>query len=114
MSVNALINKLTKTPESVEFSEVIEIIQQYYHYTATNFTNGDVINQAGTNEGSCKIFAFAKLNQLNEQQTLACFGDYYRKDVLQHPENSDHANIRSFIQSGWAGITFDGVALVEK
>ena len=100
MSVNALINKLTKTPKAVEFSEVIDVIQRYYHYTATNFTNGDVINQAGNNEGSCKIFAFAKLNQLDEQQTLACFGDYYRKDVLQHPENSDHANIRQLYSIG--------------
>lgn len=114
MSVNALINKLTKTPEAIEFSEVIDVIQRYYYYTATSFTNGDVINQAGSNEGSCKIFTFAKLNQLDEQQTLACFGDYYRKDVLQHPENSNHANIRSFIKTGWAGITFDGVALVKK
>ena len=38
-------------------------------------------------------------------------GDYYRVDVLQHPDATDHQNIRQFIQYGWAGITFEGCAL---
>ncbi len=54
------------------------------------------------------------MHDLNEQQTLACFGDYYRIDVLQHPEAQDHQNIRNFIQFGWSGIQFDNQALTEK
>jgi hypothetical protein len=48
---------------------------------------------------------------LNEKQTLACFGKYYREDVLRHPENDDHANIRNFMLYGWEGIVFEGEAL---
>jgi hypothetical protein len=42
------------------------------------------------------------------------FGDYYRKDVLEHPEGSDHANIRQFIRDGWQGIQFDSDVLQPK
>ncbi|MEP1447388.1 MAG: HopJ type III effector protein [Paraglaciecola sp.] len=45
-----------------------------------------MINQAGTNEGSCKIFYFSKLQKLTENQTLALFGSYYRDDVLANPK----------------------------
>ena len=53
-------------------------------------------------------------NGLDQEQTLTCFGDYYRKDVLEHPEGSDHANIRNFIKSGWSGIKFETQALKAK
>lgn len=113
-----LIQQLNTSPEKIEFSEVIEIIDTFYTYTATGFINGSspdaVVNAAGENEGSCKIFAFAKLNQLNESQTLHCFGQYYRNDVLQHPEGHDHANIRCFMTHGWQGIHYDKPALQLK
>lgn len=109
---------LNSTPEKIEFDQVMQVIEENYNYTPTRFTNGEgsdqVTNEAGSNEGSCKIFSFAQLNNLDEKQTLACFGNYYREDVLAHPENTDHANIRNFIQSSWAGIQFDNIALVEK
>ena len=69
------------------------------------------MNEAGTNEGSCKIFAFAQLHHLSEQATLACFGQYYREDVLQNPQGNDHGNIRNFIKQGWQGITFESDVL---
>ena len=59
--------------------------------------------QQGENSGSCKIFAFAQLHHLDEASTLACFGAYYRDDVLKHPQGSDHQNIRQFINTGWQG-----------
>lgn len=111
MSIEELIVQLNNTPESVSFEQVMETITTHYSYTPTRFTNGEQINEAGTNEGSCKIFAFAQLNRLNQTQTLACFGRYYRKDVLHNPEGDDHGNIRNFMQHGWEGITFEGVAL---
>ena len=114
MTPYTLIN-LTKTaPADIQFQDVMNVIDTYYHYTPTRFTNGDVVNEAGTNEGSCKIFAFASVNKLSEEATLALFGTYYRHDVLDHPEANDHVNIRTFMQLGWAGIAFDGVAVVEK
>lgn len=115
MTVDELVNKISAQPHSIGFTEVIATIEANYSYTPTSFSNGigskAAINDAGTNEGSCKIFAFAKLNNLNEAQTLACFGKYYREDVLLHPDSSDHANIRNFMKHGWNGIRFEGEAL---
>jgi hypothetical protein len=112
ISLSTLINKLLVTPENVEFTEVIEIINRQYRYKPTTFINGDLHNEAGTNEGSCKIFYFAQLHKLTEQQTLNCFGYYYRDDVLKNPDGNDHGNIRNFIKTGWQQVTFDAVALL--
>lgn len=115
MTINELIEKIITKPNSIEFDEVIKTIESTYNYTPTRFSNGigdnATINEAGTNEGSCKIFAFGKLNNLDEKQTLACFGKYYRDDVLGNPDNDDHANIRNFILYGWKGIKFEDEAL---
>lgn len=114
----AFIQQIKSQPETIEFQDVIRLIDAAYHYTPVQFSNGPeqdcVISIAGENEGSCKIFAFARLHQLDESQTLNCFGKYYRDEVLAHPEGTDHANIRSFMQHGWEHITFDGAALAFK
>lgn len=109
------IKQIKTTPEKTEFKDVIEIIDKYYRYTPTRFVNGtdseNIINNAGENEGSCKIFSFAQLHQLDEAQTLNCFGKYYREEVLKKPEGTDHANIRTFIKYGWQQICFENIAL---
>ena len=102
--INSLLERLSREPETVEFSRVIELIDQHYNFTPTRFSNGGLVSQAGENSGSCKIFAFAKLHELSEAETLACFGHYYRDDVLNHPNGEDHQNIRRFMLSGWAGL----------
>jgi len=114
MTESELIEQLENVPETVEFEQVIASISENYDYQPTRFTNGDVVNEAGTNEGSCKLFAFGLLNQLSDEEMLACFGKYYRDDVLKHPEGTDHANIRTFMISGWDGIKFDQPALATK
>ena len=90
------------------------VIENNYHFTPTVFTNGETHNEANQNNGSCKIFAFGLLNNLSEQQTLACFGAYYRDDVLGNPDGDDHQNIRQFMVSGWTKVQFDGEALEKK
>jgi hypothetical protein len=112
ISLSTFIDELLITPESVEFTDVIEIINRHYRYKPASFINGDLQNEAGTNEGSCKIFYFAQLHELTEQQTLNCFGHYYRDDVLKNPDGNDHGNIRNFIKTGWQQVTFDAVALL--
>lgn len=97
--------------EPVNFADTIAVISENYTYTPTAFKNGNVENAAGQNEGSCKIFAFAKLHNLTPQQTLSLFGDYYRVDVMQHPDATDHQNIRQFMQHGWNGISFENCPL---
>ena len=111
MTVDELIEIINTDPENLEFTEVISVIEENYNYSPTRFHNG-VGSRAISNEGSCKIFAFGKLHGLDKQQTLACFGNYYREDVRGHPKNDDHANIRNFMQHGWEGIRFDGEALL--
>lgn len=106
MTIKDFIDRLTNSAEGIEFSETMAVIDANYEFNETAFDNGDQHNAAGTNSGSCKVFAFAQLNQLTEQQTLSCFGAYYRDDVLKHPQNDDHQNIRNFIKHGWAGIKF--------
>lgn len=105
---------LNTQPHTINFQQTIDIIQQHYCYSPTLFTNGSITNPAGTNEGSCKVFAFAQQHQLTPAQTLACFGDYYRIDVLQNPQNTDHANIRNFMQTGWAAVHFDSEVLSRR
>lgn len=100
--------------ETVAFQSTMQVIDDHYEFTATEFKNGETLNLAGSNNGSCKLFAFAKLQELDEQTTLNLFGDFYAKDVLENPEGEDHQNIRNFMKFGWAGIEFSGTALTEK
>jgi DNA-binding IscR family transcriptional regulator len=110
----SFIDKIKQSPESISFSEVISHIDSNFDFTPTRFTNGDIVNEANQNNGSCKIFSFAKLESLNLNQTLNLFGDYFRKDVLENPAGEDHQNIRNFMKFGWEGISFDGEALRKK
>jgi hypothetical protein len=96
------------------FPETIAFIDENYNFTPTTFKNGNQINNADQNNGSCKIFAFAKLNNLDKDKTLALFGSYYFEDVLKNPDGNDHQNIRNFMIFGWEGIVFDGEALKMK
>lgn len=117
MSLNTFLKKIhDHTP--VSFNETIAVISDNYCYHASEFSNGlnehKLINLAGTNEGSCKIFAFALIHQLTESQTLNLFGDYYRVDVLTDPNGSGHQNIRNFMRDGWQGIVFKNTALTVK
>lgn len=115
MTPSELITLIKTNPEALEFKNVIATIDANYTYTPTRFTNGSVetqaINDAGTNEGSCKIFAFAQLHDLNKEETLACFGRHYHDDVLKNPDGTGHINIRNFMQTGWDGIHFENQAL---
>jgi hypothetical protein len=114
MRIEDFLNKLRTQPDSISFTETIEVIESNFDFTPVRFTNGSAVNEEGINSGSCKLFAFAKLQQLSKEETLACFGDYYRVDVLQYPEATNHANIRNFMVTGWEGISFDGEALQPK
>ncbi|WP_116473791.1 HopJ type III effector protein [Zobellella maritima] len=114
MNLSELQHKLHNNPETIEFSDTMAVIDALYEFTPTAFTNGELCNEAGQNNGSCKLFAFARLQDLTEPQTLACFGAFYRHDVLQHPAGSDHQNIRNFIKTGWPGVEFAGQPLIPK
>ncbi len=117
MILQKFIEKATKG-EPISFNETIIAITENYYYNPTEFSNGlgddTLINAAGNNEGSCKIFFFAKLHRLSQEQTLNLFGDYYRHDVLSDPNGTGHPNIRQFMKYGWEGIHFLDDALTPK
>ena len=114
MNSRKILQMLETEPEHVSFDDVISTIENEHVFTPCQFTNGKLINVAGENSGSCKIFAFAKLHNLSAEQTLHCFGDYYRKDVLNQPNDNNHQNIRNFINTGWDGIHFSSSPLDIK
>jgi hypothetical protein len=117
LTISDLIRQV-KASVPVAFEQVMAVIDAEYRYRACRFRNGvgadALINEAGTNEGSCKIFYFSRLMEFDEQQTLALFGDYYRRDVLMTPEGVNHANIRRFMRDGWPGVVYEGVPLVPR
>ncbi|WP_312418696.1 HopJ type III effector protein [Epilithonimonas sp.] len=106
-----ILEQLKNSPETINFNDVIVFIDENYNFKPVRFVNGSIVNEANQNNGSCKIFSFAKINNLSEKETLALFGDFYRNDVLQNPEGEDHQNIRNFIKYGWNGILFTEDAL---
>ena len=118
MAAVQLVTLIGRAPEEISFELVMDAIEELYDVTPVGFSVGDVVSESGKNMGSAKIFSFASLQQpkrLDKETTLQLFGDYYRKDVLEHPDGTDHANIRAFMEVGWDGVKFpDGFALSPK
>ncbi|NQY29435.1 MAG: HopJ type III effector protein [Flavobacteriaceae bacterium] len=114
MTITAFAQKIKMAPSEITFQNTMDVIEAYYTFSPTSFVNGNIKNEAGQNSGSCKIFSFAKLQKLNKEETLNCFGDYYRSHVLGNPKGEDHQNIRSFMKKGWEGISFSNEVLCLK
>ncbi|QQT24770.1 HopJ type III effector protein [Sphingobacterium spiritivorum] len=96
-----------------KFADVLAYIALRYEYTPTAFQNGLQHNAVSENQGSAKIFAFARDQGLTQDQTLALFAEHYAA-VLETPEGADHQNIRQFMINGWDGIHFEGQVLKLK
>jgi len=114
MNIDSFLEKLNQTPQEITFAETITVIEENYTFEPIAFENGVLHNAAGENSGSCKLFAFAELQNLSEAATLSCFGAYYYDDVLKNPEGINHQNIRNFMKTGWDGIAFYGSPLELK
>jgi hypothetical protein len=95
------------------FADTLAFIAEGYSYHPQAFTNGNVENAAGQNEGSCKTLGLAMLEGFSDEETLLAFGEHYRS-VQATPEGSDHSNIRALISNGLAGVTIDGAPLTRK
>jgi hypothetical protein len=108
MRTEEFINKLKTTPKNLEFSKTMAVIETNYEFTPTAFKNGVLQNNTGENSGSCKLFAFAKLQSFTKDETLAYFGQYYFEEVLKNPNGIGHQNIRNFMKTGFEGLIFVG------
>ena len=112
-STQDLVLAVTNSPDTIEFNDVIALIDSTFAFTPTAFTNGEVSNEANQNNGSCKLLALGQHLNLNQAQTLALFGHFYREDVLNNPDGDDHANIRNFMKTGHKGVSFETFPLAE-
>ncbi|MDX6747375.1 HopJ type III effector protein [Polaribacter sp. PL03] len=113
MIIQQFKTKLKANPTAINFAETMEVIEDNYNFSPTGFTNGEIINKAKENAGSCKLFAFAKLQKLTKEETLFCFGEHY-KNVLEDEKGDSHQNIRNFMKYGFNGLSFENNALVLK
>ncbi|MFB2539560.1 MULTISPECIES: HopJ type III effector protein [unclassified Acinetobacter] len=109
--IDTLLQKLDAG--QAKFADVLALIEQNYQHQPTAFQNGEQHNTVEQNQGSAKVLSFAKLHHLNQKDTLKLFAEHYQS-VLATPEQTDHQNIRQFMQHGWAGVNFDGFALTKK
>lgn len=114
MKVDHLLELIRTSPELLEHDVVLCTIDEYYLYQPTYFMNGAVVNNPGENEETCKILAFAKMHDLDKEQTLACFGRFFREEVRDHLHDVGHPNIRAFLVCGWRGVEFYGNALTPR
>ncbi len=113
MIIQEFKTKLKSNPSAILFAETMQVIEDNYNFTPTAFKNGTIENKAGENAGSCKLFAFAKLQKLTKEETLFCFGEHY-KNVLEDANGTSHQNIRNFMNTGFNGLTFESEALTLK
>lgn len=114
MTEQDLLEQLNTNPSGIEFNDVMSVIEQNYIFEPVEFNVGEQTNKTGENLGSCKALAFAKLHDLSADLTPYLFGQYYREDVLEHPNGNDHQNIRNFLKYGWQGVSFDSEPLTLK
>ena len=98
---------------AITFKETMQVIEDHYNFNPTAFLNGDTINNAGENNGSCKLFAFAMHQELTKEATLFSFGEHYQT-VLADKNGTSHQNIRNFMQTGFKGLSFENEALTLK
>ena len=113
MTIREFKTKLKTTPTAISFKETMQVIEDHYNFNPTVFTNGDTINNAGENNGSCKLFAFAMHQEFTKEATLLCFGEHYQS-VLEDKNDTSHQNIRNFMQTGFKGLSFENEALTLK
>lgn len=111
MKTEELLNK-SKEGE-LQFQEVLEHIADQYNYSASAFQNGTLKNSKEENQGSAKVFYFAKLNNLSQKETLGLFAEHYQ-NVLDNPAGEGHQNIRQFMSNGWDAVLFEQEVLTKK
>lgn len=89
-----------------QFADTLAFIEKNYIFKVTAFRNGNVENNKGQNEVSCKILALAILEDFTDQEALLAFAEHYRS-VLANPNGDDHQNIRALQKTGLKAVNFD-------
>ena len=68
--ITIFLTKLRTDPENIQFSDVIALIDAHYDHIPTVFSNGAMINEATQNQGSAKVFSFARIHNLSKIENL--------------------------------------------
>ena len=113
MKIQEFLKQLDDAPETIMLDDALNTIDALYEFTPVAFSNGSMRNQAGEAVRSCRIYAFSRLYNLTEQQTLLCFGEHYR-EVLADPGGTSHMTIRTFMKLGRAGVDFESFPLKAR
>ena len=113
MTLQQFILKLKTKPNEILFAETMQVIDDHFNFFPTAFSNGKILNKAGENSGSCKLFAFAMHKKLTKEETLFCFGEHY-KNVIEDANGISHQNIRNFMNTSFDGLSFESSALQLK
>jgi len=95
------------------FSETLAFIADTYDYRPCRFSNSDLDNAPGENEGSCKTLGLAVLEGFTTEEALLAFGEHYRA-VQANPDGTDHRNIRALMRNGLSGVRFEQQPLTHK
>ena len=98
----------------MKFSDFIDLIAREYRFSNIAFENSGVFNSKDENQGSAKVFCFGLMHSLSEREVIKCFGEHYQSVLDSSQDQSSHLNIRSFMNSGWGGVTIDFAALTIK
>ncbi|AXT18692.1 type III effector [Flavobacteriaceae bacterium AU392] len=114
MTIEDFKTKLKNTPETIQFSDTMNVVETNYNFTPTAFKNGELYNNSDQNLGSCKLLTFAKIQEFTKEETLACFGQFYFDEVINDPNGEGHQNIRNFMKTGFEGLLFEGNALKRR
>lgn len=110
-----MVSRLLKdvSTQKMNFQDVLAYIEEHYIYLPSVFHNGALINIENENQGSARVLYFGKLMGLSVEQTLKLFAEHYIS-VLASPQNTDHQNIRQFMQHGWERVRFEREVLLPK
>jgi hypothetical protein len=98
----------------MKFSDFIDLIAREYSFSNIAFENNGLVNSIEENQGSAKVFCFGLMHSLSEREVIKCFGEHYQSVLDSSQDQSSHLNIRSFMNSGWGGVTIDFAALTIK
>ena len=116
LSPESLLTEI-RSGADISFDDLLAVIDRFFLFTPTAFDNGTgdrrICNSHDQNQGSCRIFAFGLVHGLDQQETLACFGEHFRA-VVADPDGDDHPNIRCFMESGWSGVHIHGTPLTPR
>lgn len=68
--LDAFLKQIKSKPTAIEFEQTMAAIEDGFDYSPVAFSCGEVVSTAEQNQGSAKIFSFAKLQKLNQKTTL--------------------------------------------